>query len=665
MELMRHLADVVVKEGVLSLEFKSSAVRRSLSLCFWEGKNLVMMALTQCSRDVPMLKGNVSMVGQLLSVASTDPTMVCCGGADSDFIKALDRDPTRKAGVQYPFCLSPVQVEKLMHKPSFSVMGKIDMFSMLRTLLVRLSGMLDELWVQSTRYLRKVGFIAGMFNSQVPMWFGLSCNCVFRTLEDASLDLQSAFLVVQEMLSHCAQIVSYISETGQRQEFQNVHGRVSLVILLVPSCLYGLTCTLVMLQGQAFNVQVTGDDFCECRLELFKVIVQDYREAFKQSSCPRRDQGFFLCGQLLDFLHRLLRRIVERDTLRDESDWEALRQYDFIETKFLDVPSFMEKTEFRAGAMRVAKWKIDVEREKSKCQKPSEAVVRSVIGATFNPFIETGRSYLRYVAKKLINHPSFKSDLVMGMARFDYSTLFLLSRPQAIECYRHLFQSFSSRGWLAKELKNVHMDDYVEFVDDLRHVYLDNVISGPVIDDMVTFLSNCPELARREYTPHVFKLCCFCLGHICPALPIVGLSYPMSGMESIDLSLLIEPLQKYLLCGELTNSFFTDPDSVARCVELLDGFGDHALQADYNPWDNVDFHGRAGIVEGLSKAYKAVRVASEEDTSSMSTILQSPGKLSMQRRTPVQAPKIDLGKTSRAGTASALVSKLRSPKKKT
>ena len=289
---------------------------------------------------------------------------LCCGGADSDFIKALDRDPTRKAGVQYPFCLSPVQVEKLMHKPSFSVMGKIDVFSMLRTLLVRLSGMLDEPWLQSTPHLRKVGFIAGMFNSHVPMWFRLSCNCVFKALEDASLDLHSAFLVVQEMPSHWAQIVSFISETGQRQEFQNVHGRVSLVILLVPSCLYGLTCTLVMLQGQAFDVQVTGDEFFECRLELFKVNVEDYREAFKRSSCPRRDQGFFLCGQKLNFLHRLLRRIVERDTLPYESDWEALRQYDFIETKFLDVPSFMEKTEFRANATRVAKSKTDVERKK-------------------------------------------------------------------------------------------------------------------------------------------------------------------------------------------------------------------------------------------------------------------------------------------------------------
>ena len=209
----------------------------------------------------------------------------------------------------------------------------------------------------------------------------------------------------------------------------------------MPICLYGLTYTLGMLQGQAFDVQVMGDEFFECRLELFKVIVQDYREAFKRSLCPKRDQGFFLCGQMLNFFHLLLRRIVEHDTLPDENDWEALRQYDFIDTKFLDVPPFMEKTEFRTKAMRVPKSKFDVERERSKRQKPSEAVARSVIGATFNPFIETGRSYIRYVAKELIKHPSFKSDLGMGMASFDYSTLFVLPRSQAIECYRQLFES--------------------------------------------------------------------------------------------------------------------------------------------------------------------------------------------------------------------------------
>ena len=141
------------------------------------------------------------------------------------------------------------------------------------------------------------------------------------------------------------------------------------------------------------------------------------------------------------------------------------------------------------------------------------------------------------------------------------------------------------------------MDDYVEFFGDLRHVHLENVISGPVIDDLVSFLANCPELARREYTLHAFKLCCLCLGHICPALPSVGLSYPMGGVENVDLSSVIEPLQ---LCGELANNFFTDPDSIGRCAELVDSFGNRARRAGYNPWDSVDFNGRAGgVVKNL------------------------------------------------------------------
>ena len=69
-------------------------------------------------------------------------------------------------------------------------------------------------------------------------------------------------------------------------------------------------------------------------------------------------------------------------------------------------------------------------------------------------------------------------------------------------------------------------------------------------------------------------------------------------------------------------------------------------------------------MEWLSKAYKAVRIASDVDISSVSTVLQIPGKLAMQSCNPVQATKIELGKTSRAGTASALVSKLHSPKKR-
>ena len=156
--LLKHLAAILQREKVYSLEFESTTSRRSLSMSFWEGKELVTMTIAHCGRDVPVMKCNVLMSPQLLSAVSTEPRIICCGGSRLEFIKALDKAPSQKTGIQNPFSLSLVHIEKLMHKPSFSVsvMGKIDMFSMLRTLLIRLSGLLDERWTQSTQYFRKV-----------------------------------------------------------------------------------------------------------------------------------------------------------------------------------------------------------------------------------------------------------------------------------------------------------------------------------------------------------------------------------------------------------------------------------------------------------------------------------------------------------------------------
>ena len=245
--------------------------------------------------------------------------------------------------------------------------------------------------------------------------------------------------------------------------------------------------------------QVTGDPYFEARLELFKVFVQEYREAFKRSILPSRDQRFFLCGQMCDFLHRLLRRIVSRSCLPSEWDWDALRSFDFAVSELLGIPEFKQKTEFRSKVLKVAKSKIDVEREHGKKVR-SDTVAKTVMGESFNPFIDQGRQYIKNVAKELVKHPTFKSDLVIGLACFDYGVLFKLPKVVAVDCYQHLFQSFSSRGWVARELRNVHIDDYIEFVDDVRHVYLDELGVGPDVEDLVSFLSSCPELSRRWYT---------------------------------------------------------------------------------------------------------------------------------------------------------------------
>ena len=149
MELVKHVSSVIAREGAYSIEFSVGSRRRTLSVGFWEGNRFVCMPMLNCRRDVLPTKSYNDLVARLLSAISGDATIICCGGSNADFVKVLDKSPGRKAGVQYPFALSPVQFERLLHKPSFSVMGRIDMCSMLRALLLGLSGRLDERWVLS------------------------------------------------------------------------------------------------------------------------------------------------------------------------------------------------------------------------------------------------------------------------------------------------------------------------------------------------------------------------------------------------------------------------------------------------------------------------------------------------------------------------------------
>ena len=164
------------------------------------------------------------------------------------------------------------------------------------------------------------------------------------------------------------------------------------------------------------------------------------------------------------------------------------------------------------------------------------------------------------MATQLLQFPSFKSDLVAGLACFDCRALFHLPGPEEIDYYWHTFHSFRSRSWLWRELQNVHTDDYVEIVDNVRHIYLDDPGTGPAIEDMISFLSSCLDLARREYNFHILSFCCLCLGHFVPSLPRVELGSGRNGTVNVDLSCVIEPLQGYLLSTDSERNLFKDSD---------------------------------------------------------------------------------------------------------
>ena len=119
--MMKHVAAILQREKVYSLVFRTTNICRGLCIRFWEGKELVTMAVAHCDRDVPAVRSCVLLCSQLLSAVSLEPFIICCAGGSVNFIKALDKAPSQKAEIQYPFNLLPLQIEKLMQKPSFSV----------------------------------------------------------------------------------------------------------------------------------------------------------------------------------------------------------------------------------------------------------------------------------------------------------------------------------------------------------------------------------------------------------------------------------------------------------------------------------------------------------------------------------------------------------------
>ena len=116
--LVKHVLSVIAREGAYSIEFSVGSRRRTLSVGFWEGKRFVCMPMLHCGRDVPPTKSYIDLVSRLLSAISGDATIIC------NFVKVLDKSPGRKAGVQYPFALAPVQFERLLQKTQLQRNGE-------------------------------------------------------------------------------------------------------------------------------------------------------------------------------------------------------------------------------------------------------------------------------------------------------------------------------------------------------------------------------------------------------------------------------------------------------------------------------------------------------------------------------------------------------------
>ena len=83
----------------------------------------------------------------------------------------------------------------------------------------------------------------------------------------------------------------------------------------------------------------------------------------------------------------------------------------------------------------------------------------------------------------------------------------------------------------------------MEFVDDVRHDYLDELGVGPAVEDMVSFLSKVPNCHGRRI-PGIYSNCVvFAWAMFPPENLDVSLGSTKFGVPSVDLSSIIEPIQ--------------------------------------------------------------------------------------------------------------------------
>ena len=144
---MEDIAEQVTSAQHFSIEFEDSGTDRLMFLRYWRETKLCRVFICRSALPAADITGELGSLSRLLSVVSTDPDIVACSGCSVDYIRTIDQHHSYPRGIQSCFRFESLDLQLLMHKFTYSVFGRIDMFSVFQCLLVSLGGSVTEDWV--------------------------------------------------------------------------------------------------------------------------------------------------------------------------------------------------------------------------------------------------------------------------------------------------------------------------------------------------------------------------------------------------------------------------------------------------------------------------------------------------------------------------------------
>ena len=97
---MCPLRSVLSTSRFLTLDFRTEKKTREMTICH----------IMRCVRAMPLVKSQLGMVYNLLGAVSEKLDIVSQGGVGVDLLKMLDKFPSTKVGLLYPFSIQGLQI---------------------------------------------------------------------------------------------------------------------------------------------------------------------------------------------------------------------------------------------------------------------------------------------------------------------------------------------------------------------------------------------------------------------------------------------------------------------------------------------------------------------------------------------------------------------------
>ena len=144
--LISDLAEQIATTQCFGIEFENVGLNRLMSVRFWKGDFLCRAFVCRSGLPSTDLTGELGS-SRLLSVVSTKADIVACSGCPVELIKTIDHSDLFSRAVQSCSRFEHLRLETMMHKPTYSVFGRIDFFSVLKSLMVSLGAATGEDWV--------------------------------------------------------------------------------------------------------------------------------------------------------------------------------------------------------------------------------------------------------------------------------------------------------------------------------------------------------------------------------------------------------------------------------------------------------------------------------------------------------------------------------------